>query len=64
VIVLNTGANDLYKNNKELVLALIVKFTQNNYNTNITVMSIPHRYDLSFSSYMNSEIQKFNRRLK
>jgi hypothetical protein len=63
VIVLNTGANDLYKNNKDTALAQIVKFIQNNYNTNIIVMSIPHRYNLSFSSYVNSEIQKFNRRL-
>jgi lysophospholipase L1-like esterase len=64
VIVLNAGANDLYKNNKGLALARIVNLIQNDYNTNIIIMDIPHRYDLSFSSYMNCEIQKFNRKLK
>jgi hypothetical protein len=64
VIVLNAGANDVYKNNKGVALTQITKFIQRNYGTNIIILDIPQRYDLSLSSCVNSEIEEFNRKLK
>jgi hypothetical protein len=63
VIVLNAGANDIYKNNKRVALTQITKFIQRNYSTNI-ILDIPQRYDLSLSSCVNYEIEEFHRKLK
>ena len=63
-IVINAGANDVYKNKKEIAVTQIAKVMKNNYNTNITILHISHRYDVSFSSCVNYEIQEFYRRLK
>ena len=35
IVVLNAGANDVYKNNKGVALTQIIKFIQRNYGTNI-----------------------------
>ncbi|PNF19709.1 hypothetical protein B7P43_G15347 [Cryptotermes secundus] len=64
VVVLNAGANDVYKNNKGVALTQITKFIQRNYGTNIIILDIPQRYDLSSSSCVNSETEEFNRQLK
>ena len=64
VLILNAGANDVYKNSKELALTKITKFVQKNYGTNIIILDIPHRHDLSPSSCLNLEIEEFNRKLK
>lgn len=61
--VLNAGANDVYKNNKGVALTQITRFIQRNYGTNIIVLDIPQRYDLS-SSCVNNEIEEFNRKLR
>jgi lysophospholipase L1-like esterase len=60
VIFLNAGANDIFKNNKRVALTQIIKFIQRNHVTNIIILDIPHRYDLSLSSCVNSEIEEFN----
>jgi hypothetical protein len=64
VIVLNAGANDVYRNAKRLALTQIAKFIQRNYSTNIIIIDLPQRYDLSPSSCINFEIEEFNRTLK
>jgi hypothetical protein len=64
VIVLNTGANDVYKNATGLALSQITKFIQRNYGANIIIIDIPLRYDLSPSSCINLEIEEFNRKLQ
>jgi hypothetical protein len=40
VIVLNTGANDVYRNASGLALTQITKFIQSNYGTNIIIIGI------------------------
>jgi hypothetical protein len=42
VIVISAGANYVYGNNPNEALMKIVKFTQNNGNTNIMILGIPH----------------------
>jgi hypothetical protein len=64
VIVLNTEANDAYRNAKGLALTQITKFIQRNYGVNIIITDIPERYDLSPSSCINLEVEEFNRKLK
>ncbi|XP_033608380.1 uncharacterized protein LOC117282525 [Cryptotermes secundus] len=64
IVVLNAGANDVYKNNKGVALTQITKFIQRNYGTNIIILDIPQRYALSSSSRVNSEIEEFSRQLK
>jgi hypothetical protein len=64
VVVLNAGANDVYKNNKGAALTQIIKFIQRHYGTNIIILDIPQRHDLSSFSCVNSEIEEFNRKLK
>jgi hypothetical protein len=62
VIVLNTGANDVYRNASGSSLTQITKFIQRNYGTNIIITDIPQRYDLSPSTCVNLEIEEFNRK--
>jgi hypothetical protein len=64
VTVLNTGANDVYRNAKGLALTQITKYIRRNYGANIIIIDIPQRYDLSPSSCINLEIEEFNRKLK
>jgi hypothetical protein len=64
VVVLNAGANDVYKNNKGVALTQFTKFIQRHYGTNIIILDIPQRHDLSSFSCVNSEIEEFNRKLK
>jgi hypothetical protein len=54
----------LYKNNKGVALTQIAKLIQRNYGTNIIILDIPQRYDISLSSCVNYEIEEFNRKLK
>jgi hypothetical protein len=57
-------ANDVYKNSKRVALTQITKFIQKIYGTNIVILDIPRRHDLSIFSFVNSEIEKINRKLK
>jgi hypothetical protein len=65
-VVLHAGANDVrvYKNKKGVALTQITKFIQRNYGTNIIILDIPQRYDLSSFLCVNSEIGEFNGKLK
>jgi lysophospholipase L1-like esterase len=62
VIVIG-GANDINKNEANLGLLHLRKFVENRRNTNIMVVTAPHRYDLKESSCVNNEIVVFNRKL-
>lgn len=62
-VIMIGGANDINKNEANLGLCHLRKFIENRRNTNILVMTAPHRYDLQESSCVNSEIMKFNRKL-
>ena len=64
VIVLCTGANDMYMNNSSVAILKIIKFVMNNSDANIIIIGVPHRYDLSDHSCVNKAIQSFNGKLK
>jgi len=64
VIVLSVGANDVYRNNYIVAYRSIIKFVMRNSNSNIIIMEIPHRHDLSDCSCVNTAIQSFNNKLK
>ena len=60
VIVVNDGSNDVKKNNTNVALFQITKCIQNISNTNIIILSILHRYDLTEYSCVNKEFKEFN----
>jgi len=62
VIVIG-GANDINKNETNIGLTHLRKFVENKRNTNIMVVTAPHRYDLHESSCVNNEIVVLNRKL-
>jgi len=62
VIVIG-GANDINKNETITRLTHLKKFVDNSRNTNIMVMTAPHRHDLHGSSCVNKEIVTYNRKL-
>jgi hypothetical protein len=64
VLVCNGGANDVYNNNSKKALVQFGKFIQDNNNTNLIVIDIPHRHDQPYSSHMNEEIRYFHSKLK
>jgi len=61
IIVFWGGTNDVSKNNSQDGLKHIVNFVKMNSNTNIILMSVPHRHDLSERSCVNSEVKACNR---
>jgi hypothetical protein len=62
VIVIG-GANDINKNETNTGLKHLRNFAENRRNTNIMVMTAPHRYVLHGSSCVNNEVAVFNRKL-
>ena len=52
-------------NKKEANVGLknLGKFVKNRQNTNIMIVTVPHRYDLQGTSCVNKEIDVFNRKL-
>jgi hypothetical protein len=63
VIVFSADANDVYRNNPNEALMKIIKFIQNNRNTNIMILGIPHRHDLAKYPCVNRAIQVFSYKL-
>jgi lysophospholipase L1-like esterase len=65
VIVINGGTNDIADNSTKRngITVLMTQFMQKYNNTNIIVVSIPHRHDLTKDSRANLEIQEFNAKL-
>jgi hypothetical protein len=64
VVVLWGGSNDIAKNNSTAGMRHLLDFVTNATHTNVIVMSAPHRYDLIRNSCVNTEIEKFNRKLR
>ena len=65
MIVINGGANDIgsKSNHRTRILVKMTQFMQKHNNRNITVVNIPHRYDMDKNSVTNLEIQTVNRKL-
>jgi hypothetical protein len=57
------GTNDVNKNNSQDGLKHITNFVKVNSHTNIILMGVPHRHDLSEWSCVKSEVKAFNRKL-
>jgi hypothetical protein len=51
VIVVWCGSNDIARNNTSTGLRNIRQFIRNNIHTNIIVVGVPHRYDVSIVMY-------------
>jgi hypothetical protein len=62
VIVIG-GANEVNKNETNIGLKHLRQLVENSRNTNIMVVTAPHRYDLQDSACVNKEIVVFNRKL-
>jgi len=41
----------------------LLEFATNANHANVILMSEPHRYDLMSNSFVNNEVEKFNRKL-
>jgi hypothetical protein len=64
VVVFCGGSNEVSKNMANVALKNISNFVNVNYNTNIILLSAPHRHDLMEFSCVNNEVKAFNRKLK
>jgi quinolinate synthase len=64
VIVFSGGKKDIGKNNSKEGLRNILNFVKTNTNTNIVLLTVPHRYDLESWSCVNDEIRAYNRKLE
>jgi RNase H-fold protein (predicted Holliday junction resolvase) len=58
------GTKNGGKNKNQKGLPQIKNFVENHNQTNIIVISIPHRYDLQINSCVNNYIKVFNRKLR
>jgi hypothetical protein len=61
-IIVLAGGRNVTKNNSQGGLKYIVNFVEINSHTNIILVSVPHRYDLSDWSGVNNEVNTFNRK--
>jgi hypothetical protein len=57
VLIFYGGANNVGKNKSSKTLHHITDFTKTNKHTNIILVTVPPRYDLTQSSCVNSEIK-------
>jgi lysophospholipase L1-like esterase len=64
VILISYGINDYEAHNFSQTLQNIADFVQRNNQTNIILMNLPYRYDLSNSNAVNRKITILNRKLK
>ena len=62
-VIVCGGSNDASKNESQTGLNCLNNFTNLKTNTNIMIISIPQRHDLSSKSCVNKEILAFNRKL-
>jgi hypothetical protein len=63
VVITWGGANDINKYEVNNGLKYLKNFININQNTNIIVVTAPHRHDLQESSCVNREVDVFNRKL-
>jgi lysophospholipase L1-like esterase len=65
VILMNGGSNDIGSNRNQIhtVLAQMKQFIQENTHSNIIIVNIPPRHEMSRNSVTNLGIQAANRKL-
>jgi hypothetical protein len=61
-VIMIGGANDINKNEADVGLKHLGKFVKNRQNTNILIVTAPHRHDLQ-ETCVNEETEVFNRKL-
>lgn len=64
VLIFCGGANNVGKNNSSKALHHIIDFIKTNKHTNIILVTVLPRHNLTQSSCVNSEIKPFNTKLK
>jgi hypothetical protein len=62
VLIFMGGTNAVHTNNSNNGLRFISQFVNKNTQTNIIILTVPHSYDHSDTSNINSEVKKFNRK--
>jgi len=62
-VIVCGGSNDACKNESQTGPTCLNNFSNSRTNTNIMIISIPQRHDLSSESCVNQEILAFNRKL-
>ena len=62
-VVIWGGANDTAKHESGKGLTHLLKFVELCTNTNVIIVGAPKRHDLSKTSCINEEVDKFNRQL-
>jgi hypothetical protein len=63
-VVVWGGTKDVARNRTQKGLIQLKNIVENHKQTNIFVMSIPHRYDIQINSGVNNEIQVFSTKLR
>jgi hypothetical protein len=64
VIVIWGGAKDVGKNETKLDLAVYRNLLRGISHANLTLMDVPHGYHLGKTSYINKEVEAYNRKLR
>jgi len=63
VVVVWSAANDIAKNEAKNALTHITNLVKLRKHTNVLVVGVPTRFDLSPTSCVNSEVNSYNRKL-
>jgi len=64
VLVLWDGSNDISKNNMRNAIPEVFELVKDSKESNIVLISAPHRHDLNPDSCVNKEVCKYNRSMK
>ena len=64
VIIVWGGSNDIRRNNSKDALKNVYEFVNRNTESNIVLINAPQRHDLIQESCVNTEVMKFNRKIK
>jgi hypothetical protein len=64
IMIVSGGAMDINKNEAKMGLCQLRNLVSDIQNTNILIITVPHRHDLQESSCLNKEIDFFNSKLQ
>ena len=64
VIIFCGGTRDISRNESKSGLCSLKDFAQRTSHTNVILLEAPIRYDLPYSSCVNIEVEKFNKKLR
>jgi archaellum biogenesis ATPase FlaH len=64
VVIICSGTRDVAKTEANDVLRILSEFAKLTLNTNVTVMCVPHHFDLQPSSCISKEVELLNRKLQ